>query len=118
MRGRFLATSALVALVAVALDGRAAEGAKPRGKAASTKPLTQALTGEAKADYDAGKVLASDGDFAGALIKFTSAYEQSKDARLLWNVAVCEKNMRHYSRVIATLNRYLSEGARSEERRV
>jgi hypothetical protein len=74
------------------------------------KPLAQALTGAAKVDYDAAKVLASDGDFAGALIKFQSAYDKSKDPRLLWNVAFCEKNMRHYSRVIAILNRYLAEG--------
>jgi hypothetical protein len=74
------------------------------------KPLAQALTGAAKVDYDAAKVLASDGDFAGALIKFQSAYDKSKDPRLLWNVAFCEKNMRHYSRVIAILNRYLGEG--------
>jgi hypothetical protein len=74
------------------------------------KPLAQALTGPAKADYDAAKVLASDGDFAGALIKFQSAYDKSKDPRLLWNVAFCEKNMRHYSRVIAILSRYLAEG--------
>jgi hypothetical protein len=75
------------------------------------KPLAQALIGSAKVDYDAAKVLASDGDFAGALIKFQSAYDKSKDPRLLWNLAFCEKNMRHYSRVIAILNRYLAEGA-------
>ena len=55
-------------------------------------------------------MLASDGDFAGALIKFKAAFDASKDARVLWNVAFCEKNLRHYSKVITTLQRYQSEG--------
>jgi hypothetical protein len=83
---------------------------RPAKPAAAAKPLAQALTGQAKTDYEAGKTLAGDGDFPGALIKFQSAYDQSKDPRLLWNVAFCEKNMRHYSKVIGTLNRYVAEG--------
>jgi len=111
--GRTLKTfAALVVSVSTGLlcAPRASAQAVPRPAAAS-KPLAQALTGQAKVDYDAARVLASDGDFAGALIKFNAAYEKSKDPRLLWNVAFCEKNMRHYSRVIAILDRYLVEGA-------
>ena len=74
------------------------------------KPLSQTLTGQAKADFESGKLLANDGDFAGALIKFQSAYDASKDPRLLWNVAFCQKNMRHYSKVVTTLKRYVDEG--------
>jgi hypothetical protein len=74
------------------------------------KPLAQSLSRAAKIDFDGGKLLASDGDFAGALIKFDRAYEESSDYRVLWNVAYCEKNLRHYARTIATLNRYLAEG--------
>ena len=96
----------------LALAGASLAGvAGAQGAAATARPLAQALTGAARADYDAGKVLASDGDFTGALIKFQSAYDQSRDPRLLWNVAFCEKNLRHYARVIATLQRYLAEGA-------
>jgi hypothetical protein len=74
------------------------------------KPLSQTLTGPAKADFEAARLLAGDGDYAGALIKFRSAYDASKDPRLLWNVAFCQKNLRHYSKVIAILQRYLDEG--------
>ncbi|MGH7271776.1 MAG: PEGA domain-containing protein [Polyangiaceae bacterium] len=77
---------------------------------AAAKSLSQALTGSAKADFEAAKLLANDGDFAGALIKFQSAYDTSKDPRLLWNVAFCEKNLRHYAKVISTLERYVAEG--------
>jgi PEGA domain len=77
---------------------------------ALSKPLSQSLTGGAKADFEAAKLLASDGDFAGALVKFGSAYDASKDPRLLWNMAFCQKNLRHYSKVVTTLRRYVQEG--------
>jgi len=31
------------------------------------------------------------------------------DPRLLWNVAVCEKNLRRYSRMLRTIRRYQTE---------
>jgi len=74
------------------------------------KPLSQSLAGAAKADFEAAKLLANDRDFAGALIKFQSAYEASKDPRILWNVAFCQKNLRHYAKVVTTLKRYIAEG--------
>lgn len=79
-------------------------------KSDAPRPLSQTLTGAAKADFEAAKLLANDGDFAGALIKFQSAYEAAKDPRLLWNVAYCQKNLRRYSKVTLTLKRYLEEG--------
>lgn len=74
-------------------------------------PLADALTGDAKADYEAAKLLYGDGDHAGALVKFSAAYDKGKDPRLLWNMAACEKNLRHYSSVLRLVRRYLSEGA-------
>ena len=72
--------------------------------ARAPKPLSDTLTGSAKIDYDAGKLLFSDGDMAGALVKFKSAYDTSKDARLLWNIAACEKSLHHYARVLSYLD--------------
>ena len=43
-------------------------------------------------------------------MKFTAAYEKAKDPRLLWNMAACEKNLRHYSNVLSLVRRYLAEG--------
>jgi hypothetical protein len=74
------------------------------------KPLSQTLTGAAKAAFEAGKLLAGDGDYAGALIKFQSSYDVSKDPRLLWNIAFCQKNLRHYAKVVSLLERYVHEG--------
>lgn len=72
--------------------------------------LSESLTGTAKSEYEAGRVLFQDGDYAGAALKFGKAFEESKDPRLLWNVAAAEKNLRHYSKVIAALEQYLAEG--------
>lgn len=88
--------------------GEAASSTPPAApSSAAVEPLAESLTGDAKAAYDAGKVLYGDGDFAGAVIKFQQAYELAGDPRLLWNVLVCEKNLRHYARVEALLGTYL-----------
>lgn len=87
-----------------------AQTAKPAKVAAPAKPLAQTLSGEAKAQYESGKLLFRDGDYAGALVKFSSAHESSKDARLLWNMAACEKSLRRYSRALKLVRQYLAEG--------
>lgn len=82
----------------------------PAAKKAPPKPLAQTLSGVAKAEYEAGKILYQDGDHANALLKFQRAYDLSNDPRLLWNVAACEKNLRHYTRVLAAVEKYQKEG--------
>ena len=82
----------------------------PSVEAPPPAPLAESLTGEAKADYESAKLLFGDGDNAGALVKFKSAYEKSKDPRLLWNMAACEKNLRRYSRALKLVRQYLAEG--------
>lgn len=77
---------------------------------AAPKPLAQSLSGQARADYDSGRMLFGDNDYKAAALKFRSAYEQAKDARLLWNIAVCEKAQRHYARVQELVERYIAEG--------
>jgi len=72
-----------------------------------------ALTLYARASYDAARTLLSDGDYAGALLKFEQAYRDAKDARLLWNMASCEEKLRHYSKAMGLLNRYLAESGAS-----
>jgi hypothetical protein len=79
-------------------------------RAARARPLAQSLPADAKRDYDAGKMLFDDGDYATALLKYQAAYEATHDPRLLWDVAVCDKSLRHYARTLSTLGRYLTEG--------
>jgi hypothetical protein len=78
--------------------------------AAVPLPLGDALTGEAKDDYEAGRGLFLHGDYAGALVKFQRAFDVSSDTRLLWNVGSCELNLKHYVRVLRLIERYLQEG--------
>jgi PEGA domain len=82
----------------------------PTGAPEAPASLTDSLRGLPKADYISGRVLFEDDDYAAALIKFESAYDASKDARLLWNIAACEKALRHYARVLKLLERYVLEG--------
>lgn len=84
---------------------------KTSTKEAAPKPLSETLTGEAKASYEAGKLLFSDGDSSGAEAKFRMAHEKSGDPRLLWNMAICEKEMRHYARASSLVERYLIEAS-------
>lgn len=108
---RFLSRPALVVALVVAFatattTAPAPAWAQSGGKAAAPS-LSASLTGLARAEYEAGKLLYQDGDYQNALVKFTRVYELSHDGRLLWNMAVCEKNLRHYTRVLALLDRYL-----------
>lgn len=75
------------------------------------RPLAESLTGVARAEYEAGRVLYADKDYSNAILKFQRAYEVSNDPRLLWNVAVCEKNLRRYSRMLSTIRKYEREAA-------
>ena len=79
--------------------------------AKSVQPLGTSLTGPARVAYDAGKLAYAAGDMAGALAQFTRAHELSGDPRLLWNMAACEKSVRHYARATTLVSRYLKEGA-------
>jgi hypothetical protein len=72
--------------------------------------LGDALTGQAKSDYDTARILFDSGDYSGALVKFQHAFDLSQDARLLWNMAACEKSLRAYARVLRLVERYLHDG--------
>ncbi|RYZ07131.1 MAG: PEGA domain-containing protein [Myxococcales bacterium] len=72
--------------------------------------LANSLKGAAKTEYESGKLLYEDGDFSGAALKFQRAYELSGDARLLWNRAAAEKNLRHYAQVRTLVRQYLAKG--------
>lgn len=95
----------LVLWLSVGLCAAQSVGGRPQ------PPLSESLHGEAKEDYVAARILFNDEDFTGALVKFQRAYERAGDPRLLWNMAACEKNMRHYANVLRLLERYEREGA-------
>ena len=73
--------------------------------------LSDALKGPAKDAYESGRLLAANHDFEGALTKFEQAYSLSNDPRLLYNMAICNKELRHYARMQSLLQKYSREEA-------
>jgi hypothetical protein len=115
MKKRARQSSSIVVAGAVALYGATttvhAQTPSAPTAAATEQSLADSLTGQAKVDYDLGRLLYNDHDDAGAYVKFEHAYQQSHDPRLLWNMATCEKNRRHYAQVLSLIDRYQREGA-------
>ncbi|WP_437818678.1 PEGA domain-containing protein [Sorangium sp. So ce1078] len=84
-------------------------GAPAASAPAAPGPLSETLTGEAKAEYEAARILFNDGDYRNAIIKFERAYELSRDPRLLWNIALCQKNLKRYARLLGTVEKLLQD---------
>lgn len=72
-------------------------------------PLAQALSGPAKEAYASATLLFHNGDFTGAAAKYDQAHQLSGDPRLLFNIAICEKNLRAYARMQKYLQQYERE---------
>ncbi|MGO9710041.1 MAG: PEGA domain-containing protein [Polyangiaceae bacterium] len=89
--------------------------AAPSGFAAPKPPkpktVREELPDAARKDWDAARDLLDTSDFAGALVEYKRAYDESKNPRVLYNVAVCLKNLRHYARAEATFKQELTDGA-------
>lgn len=107
----FVRVAMSIAIAALLMTNTAARADEPpSNEAPGASSLANDLTGSAKADYLAARSLLSDGDFAAALVKLTSALEASGDKRLLWNIASCHRGMRHYAEAIRSLERFKVEG--------
>jgi hypothetical protein len=78
-------------------------------RAEAAMPLAESLSGDAKSSFDAGNLLYENHDYEGAATKYRAAYTSSHDARLLWNMATCEKELRHYARTAALVERFLRD---------
>ncbi|HEV3193277.1 MAG TPA: PEGA domain-containing protein [Polyangiaceae bacterium] len=105
-----------VLLFAWVLAAAPAGAQSAAGHSASTKhqaPLAQALSGPAREAYASAQVLVNNGDYTGAFAKFGQAYDLSKDPRLLFNMAVCARNMHDYARMQNLLVRYQREAGSS-----
>jgi hypothetical protein len=68
--------------------------------------LDEVLQGAAKDAYTSAKILFNNGDFEGAAAKYGQAYHLSRDPRLLFNLAICEKNLHHYAHTQSLLLQY------------
>ena len=109
-----LAVALTVPTIALSFPRTAAAQPKPAAKPVS---LRDSLPLEARGHWDAGVALAQRGAsgadpkaWGPARTSFYEAYKISKDPRVLFNVAVCEKNIGKYHSAFQTINTELEEG--------
>jgi len=77
---------------------------------AKKKPLRDQLPPEAQKQWDSALALYKNGQWDGARTSFYAAWEASKNPRVLFNVAICEKNLARYARAIDTFKKELADG--------
>jgi tetratricopeptide (TPR) repeat protein len=73
-------------------------------------PLAEGLAGDARAAYERGRTQYAAGDYVGARNAFGSAFEQSHDPRLLWNMAACERKLGRAAKALTLIDRYVALG--------
>jgi hypothetical protein len=86
-----------------------ASPASAQAPGAGERPLAESLQGPARDAFASGRLLFNNNDFAGAATKYQQAYELSKDPRLLFDMAICERNLRAYAKMQGLLEQYERE---------
>lgn len=106
--GQLLLLTPTLALAQPKPAPAAPQATSPQGS--KITPLAETLTGEAKANYDLAITLYRVADYGNALTRFQQAYDVKPDPRLLWNMAACQKSLKHYSAVQSLVNQYVTDG--------
>jgi hypothetical protein len=105
---RFFALVVAAAVAAPATVALTPSSAYAQGK---RKPLRDQLPdAAAKKQYDEAAELYKYRKFDAARAAFYALYESTKNPRILFNVAVCEKDMGRFARAIELYQRELAEG--------
>jgi hypothetical protein len=99
-----VATTLLTPTFVTAFEGTAL--AQPAKK----KSVRDQLPPDAQKQWDSAIALYEKGQWDGARTSFFAAWEASKNPRVLFNVAVCDKNLGRYARAIETLKKELADG--------
>jgi hypothetical protein len=108
---RLLLVATVAAMVGLGVKSAEARGKRTRKSSRRIETLADALKGDAKDEYDRAAMIFRAGDFAGALRRYQHAFELQSDPRLLWNMAVCEKQLRHYAKVLPLVAAFLEKAA-------
>lgn len=108
LRRRSLALAVSLSLVAPTFTALTETDVHAQAK---RKPIRDQLPPEAQTHWDNAVSLYKLGRWADARTSFMSAYDASKNPRVLFNAAVCEKNLAHYAKAIDLYKRQLAEGA-------
>jgi hypothetical protein len=73
------------------------------------KTIREELDASAKRSWDTAVELYGISDFEGARAEFQRIYDATKNTRVLYNVAVCEKDLKRYKAAADTLHRALEK---------
>jgi PEGA domain-containing protein len=112
MRRSPLVVASLVAIVGVHGVGARIAAGQPSDAGSPPRPaLSESLSGGAKEAYEAATVLVNNKDCAHAIAKYRQAYDLSKDPRLLFDIALCHRDLRAYAQMQGLLQRYKEEAA-------
>jgi hypothetical protein len=74
------------------------------------KPLRDQLPPEAQKHWDTAIALYQRNQWDGARTSFNAAYETSQNPRVLFNVAVCDKNLGRWAKAIEIFKKELADG--------
>ena len=69
----------------------------------------------AKRHYKLGEEMFNRADYAGAIVQFKAAYENSKKPALLYNIARCQESLGQHAEAIKTYETYLGSKPRDAE---
>ena len=105
-------TSIMMALAALLAAGntQAQPASDGRGKAQARGPIRSELPEDARRSWDSAIELFEARDFQGARVEFMRAWELSRNPRVLFNVGVCDKNLRRYARAAVVWRQQLETG--------
>jgi hypothetical protein len=110
---RFLVLTLALALVLVLAPSTVfAQGTRanvPADATARGQSIERELTGNAKAQYDEAWVLYRAGDFAGAILRFERAHAESRNPRILLDIATCERNLGRNARAAQRVDQFHRE---------
>ena len=79
-------------------------------KPAKPKTIREELPANLLGKWDTAVVLYGAANWGAARTEFLDVYKEAKNPRILFNVAVCEKNTGRYARAIETLKTEVEEG--------
>jgi hypothetical protein len=90
-------------------------GSQPPPPIARSAPTEDQLA-EARAHFERGVLLFDAGDNDGALVEFQRAYDLSRRATVLFNIAATCQALRRYGEAIEALRRFLAESTEEQRR--
>lgn len=113
MKRNLTRPSIAVALATILATGAVyAQPAPSRpGKTQARAPIRAELGEDARRSWDSAIELFEARDFEGARVEFMRAWELSRNPRVLFNVGVCDKNLRRYARAATVWRQQLETGS-------